>query len=398
MSDLTEESREPLSSDLSGRRLGNFQLLRLLGRGAMAQVYLAEQSDLKRQVAVKVLKSDLALDETYVKRFQREAQAAASLSHASIVQIYEVGCSDRVHYIAQEYVQGQNLLQWMGRNGTADLALAVSVLRQVTAALAKAAELGIVHRDIKPENIILARAGEVKVADFGLARLPPRLGELVDLTQAGITLGTPLYMSPEQVEGKPLDHRSDLYSLGVTCYHLLAARPPFTGETALSVAVQHLKKQPEPLENLRPDLPPALCRIIHKMLAKDPAKRYQSARELLRELYQVQLEHLGNQWPEECPVWDSAGVPLGGEPATSEATQRLDSLMKTSSMIRLGRPRWSVWLSAGLVAFVLGGLAAYYLVPEESLLADSRMVKRRDDVLQQYIYASRVRTEEACRP
>lgn len=394
MSDLTEQHREPLSPDLSGRRLGNFQLLRLLGRGAMAQVYLAEQSDLKRQVAVKVLKSDLAFDETYVKRFQREAQAAASLSHANIVQIYEVGCSDGVHYIAQEYVQGQNLLQWMNRTGTADLALAVSILRQVTAALAKAAEHGIVHRDIKPENIILTRAGEVKVADFGLARLPPRLGELVDLTQAGITLGTPLYMSPEQVEGKPLDHRSDLYSLGVTCYHLLAGHPPFTGETALSVAVQHLKKQPEPLENLRPDLPPSLCRIVHKMLAKDPAKRYQSARELLRELYQVQVEHLGNQWPEGYALWDSAALTLS-EPSPSEATQRLDSLMKTSSMVRLGRPRWSVWLLLGLAAFVSGGLAAYYYVPEKSLLADSKgRVERRDDVLQQYIYASRIPTEE----
>ncbi len=339
MTDLIEQPQEPPKSDLSGRQLGNFHLLRLLGRGAMAQVYLAEQSDLKRQVAVKVLKGDLALDATYVKRFQREAQAAASLSHANIVQIYEVGCVDRVHYIAQEYVQGLNLLQWMSRNGTAELRLAVNVLRQVAAALAKAADQGIVHRDIKPENIILTRSGEVKVADFGLARLPPHLGELVDLTQAGITLGTPLYMSPEQVEGKPLDHRSDLYSLGVTCFHLLVGRPPFTGETALSVAVQHLKKQPEPLENLRPDLPPALCRIVHKMLAKDPAKRYQSTRELLRELHQVQVEHLGNQWPEEQHLWDSGGMGPVVMPS-NEATQRLDALMKNSNKVSLGRPRW----------------------------------------------------------
>ena len=155
-------------------------------------------------------------------------------------------------------------------------------MRQTAAALAKAADQGVVHRDIKPENVMLTPAGEVKVADFGLARLAGDT-QATDLTQIGMTLGTPLYMSPEQVEGKPLDCRSDLYSFGVTCYHMLAGNPPFQGETALGVAVQHLKKEPRSLQTLRPDLPPALCRIVHKMLVKDPAGRWQSPRELLRE-------------------------------------------------------------------------------------------------------------------
>ena len=299
----------PPDGDLSGRKLGDFQLLRRLGRGAMADVYLAEQQRLKRRVAVKILKPELADDRTYLQRFELEAQAAASLVHANIVQIYEVGCVDGMHYIAQEYVQGQNLREYLARHGPPDLPHALSIMRQVAAALAKAAEQGVVHRDIKPENIMLTAGGEVKVADFGLARLT-RDGAAVDLTQVGITLGTPLYMSPEQVEGKPLDPRSDIYSFGVTCYHMLAGAPPFRGETALGVAVQHLKNRPRPLESLRRDLPPALCRIVHQMLAKDPAERFATARDLLRELRRVQMEHFGGDWPEDLPAWDSLAAEL----------------------------------------------------------------------------------------
>ena len=200
------------AADLSGRQLGDLRLLRRLGRGAMAEVYLAEQCRLKRRVAVKILKPALAEDHTYLKRFERKAQAAAGLVHANIVQIHEVGHGDGLHYIVQEYVGGLNLRQWIARYGPADLGRAVSIMRQTAAALAKAAEAGVVHRDIKPENIMLTPAGEVKVADFGLARLAGDT-QATDLTQIGMTMGTPLYMSPEQVEGKPLDCRSDLCSL-----------------------------------------------------------------------------------------------------------------------------------------------------------------------------------------
>ncbi len=240
-------------SELSGRQLGGYHLLRRLGRGAMAEVYLAEQVSLRRHVALKILKANLALQDSYVKRFRLEAQAAASLVHPNIVQIYEVGCADGLHFIAQEYVQGMNLQELLVRRGAPDLKLALAIMRQAAAALAKAAERGIVHRDIKPENIMLSGHGEVKVADFGLARLS---NDETRLTQEGYTLGTPLYMSPEQVEGKPLDTRSDIYSLGVTCYHMLAGQPPFRGETALNVAVQHLKGEAADLGELRPTCRP----------------------------------------------------------------------------------------------------------------------------------------------
>jgi serine/threonine-protein kinase len=277
MSDIVQSGSGGLDLDLSGRQIGDYRLLRRLGRGGMSDVYLAEQKSLRRQIAFKVLKRELAKDDTYVRRFHMEAQAAAALVHANIVQIHEVGCADGIHYIAQEYVAGQNLRDVVSRRGSVSAKLAVSVLRQTASALTKAADQGIIHRDIKPENIMLTPAGEVKVADFGLARVISN-GDSLNLTQTGMTLGTPLYMSPEQVEGRALDPRSDIYSLGVTCYHMLIGEPPFRGETALSVAVQHVRTQPERLENRRPDLPTALCRIVHKMLAKKPGDRYADAR------------------------------------------------------------------------------------------------------------------------
>ncbi|HUT95763.1 MAG TPA: serine/threonine-protein kinase [Thermoguttaceae bacterium] len=396
MTEASNQEHEPISADLSGRQLGDYRLLRRLGRGAMAEVYLAEQCSLNRQVAVKVLRRELANDQTYIQRFQREAQAAASLVHANIVQIHEVGCIDQVHFIAQEYIQGLNLRQWIARNGALDLRMALMVMWQVGAALSKAAEQGIVHRDIKPENIMLTRSGEVKVADFGLARVPTR-GDAVELTQAGMTLGTPLYMSPEQVEGKPLDPRSDIYSFGVTCYHMLAGSPPFGGETALAVAVQHLKKSPDSLENLRPDLPPGLCRIVHRMLAKAPGDRYQSPRELLRELRQVQLEHLDEEWPEDLSGWE---IPDLDTAATlHETTQHLDALMKTAGRGLGGRLRWFL-LAAGLViAFLVGGTLASLTVREQPLLAETGVaiqpVPKFENAISQWIYAVHVNTEDA---
>jgi len=382
---------------LSGRQLGDFRLLRRLGRGAMADVYLAEQSLLRRRVAVKILKPELAEDQTYLRRFEIEAQAAASLVHANIVQIYEVGHVDQLRFIAQEYVQGQNLHEWRSRHGPPDLPRALSIMRQVAAALAKAADQGVVHRDIKPENILLTQSGEVKVADFGLARVT-REGEAVHLTRVGITLGTPLYMSPEQVEGKPLDPRSDLYSFGVTCYQMLGGSPPFSGDTALGVAIQHLKKQAEPLENLRPDLPPALCRIVHKMLAKDPEDRYQSAQELLRDLRRLHLEHFQNDWPDDLPGWETTGVDLPAD-LRRETTEQLGHLMKTAATERPSRhARRPFWVAA-MVAFLLGGAVAWVGITERSLLADAKApppeVPRQDTALQQYLYATRIGTEGA---
>ena len=397
MPNASNEEAKSAGGDLSGRQVGDYQLLRRLGRGAMAEVYLAEQKSLNRQVAVKVLKKELATDDTYVQRFQREARAVAALVHANIVQIHEVGCIDGVYFIAQEYVEGLNLKQWLSRHGPLDLRLGLIIMRQVAAALAKAADQGIIHRDIKPENIMLTSSGEVKVADFGLARMN-RIGDHTDLTQVGMTMGTPLYMSPEQVEGKPLDPRSDMYSFGVTCYHVLSGSTPFAGETALNVALQHLKKRAEPLENLRPDLPPALARVVHRMLAKKPADRYQSPRELLKELHRLQVEYLEDDWPEELPDLETGGVEFS-DALPNETTQQLSALMKAASRRERRRTWWLLWAAGVAVMFLAGVAAAYLATSEEPLLAEvqekSASVPRRENAALQFWYANLENTEEA---
>ena len=386
------------AADLSGRQLGNLHLLRRLGRGAMAEVYLAEQCPLKRWVAVKILKPELADDQTYLRRFQREAQAAASLVHANIVQIHEVTHVEGLHCIVQEYVQGLNLRDWLIRNGPPDLPRALSIMGQVAAALCKAAEQGVVHRDIKPENIMLTGTGEVKVADFGLARVL-RETDATDLTQIGMTMGTPLYMSPEQVEGRPLDPRSDVYSFGVTCYHMLTGHPPFVGDTALAVAVQHVKKEPRPLETQRVDLPPALCRVVHRMLAKDPDRRWQSPRELLRELYRIRLEHCPEPAPEELAQWQSAAVEPLSDPRIP-ATRQLEEAMRSVPR----RPgRRGLWLlaSAAAIVFLFGGLTAWVAARQESLLPPPHSgpthLPKQKSALRQWFYASQIGTDEAWR-
>jgi len=405
----------PSQPDLAGRTLGDYQLLRRLGRGAMAEVYLAEQQSLRRRVAVKVLRADLAQDPVYLERFRREARSAAALVHAGIVQIYEVAERDGVHLIAQEYVQGQNLREWMHRHGTPSLPQTLSIMRQVAAALAKAADAGIVHRDIKPENIMLTAEGEVKVADFGLAR--PSGGDAVELTQVGMTMGTPLYMSPEQVEGRGLDPRSDLYSFGVTCYHMLAGEPPHRGETALSVALKHLREHPDPLEQRRPDLPVELCRIVDRMLAKNPADRYEHPRQLLADLRRIFTDHAQDDWPDSLADWEVSGAmgigAMGVDSAVSASAPavRLSQIMRTQQVRddrQIATPTWRNWrrwrYPASLAgALLLGGLIAMRvtrsdaLLPPEAVSAAVLGVPRRDNVGLQFLYAATRDTEAAWR-
>jgi serine/threonine-protein kinase len=394
-SSTTDPRSDP---DLSGRRLGDYQLVRRLARGGMADVYLAEQRSLRRQVAFKVLRKSLAGDEMYVKRFHHEAQAVAALVHANIVQIYEVGCIDGIHFIAQEYVRGQNLKQLVNRRGPLKVKLAVSILRQVAAALHRASSRGIIHRDIKPENIMLAATGEVKVADFGLARAARDEGQL-NLTQVGVTLGTPLYMSPEQVEGRQLDARSDLYSLGVTCYEMLTGHPPFTGETALAVAVQHLKNEAPRLDDLRPDLPGGLCRIVHQMLAKKPALRHQDAAELLRDLRGLRIDGLEADWDETARDSEMAEV-MTQTQERSAATQQLAHVMVTESLT-LGRQNRAGWWSLLLVGALIAGAAAGWARRPASLLRAAGegqvAIERKATAEEQFRHAMGVYTERAFR-
>jgi hypothetical protein len=271
--------------DLTGATLGDFRIERLLGRGGMGEVYLARQTSLNREIAFKVLRPDLLTNPTYLARFESEAWAAAKLNEPNIVHIYSLGSIDGIRYIAMEYVQGTNLRDFLQKKGTPELMLALSIMRQAGTAIKAAGEVGLVHRDIKPENLLLTRKGLVKVADFGLCRDQDREGAHV--TQPGTTMGTPLYMSPEQAQGYVLDHRSDLYSLGVTFYHMLAGQTPFKGETPIAIALKHVKDEPVDLSVHRPDLPAELTRLVMKLMMKDPSQRYQSASDMLRDLARV---------------------------------------------------------------------------------------------------------------
>ena len=284
---LVPSSPDTRALDLSDCTLGEFRILRRLGAGGMAQVYLAEQTSLKRNVAIKVMRSDFGSDETHRKRFEHEARAAAGLNHPNIVQVFAVGEEENIQYIAQEYVQGVNLRQYLQKKKPPTAHIAMHLMKQVSSALHAAHQAGIVHRDIKPENIMMTRRMVAKVTDFGLAQLTLG-GERVNLTQMGVTMGTPLYMSPEQVNGAAVDARSDLYSMGVTFYHLLSGSPPFRAATAFALAYKHLNENAPPLQDLRPDLPPSLIKVVHRLMLKDPDERFPDARAVLAELKRIE--------------------------------------------------------------------------------------------------------------
>jgi serine/threonine-protein kinase len=305
------EGEQGSDVDLTGVTLGDFQVERLLGRGGMGEVYLATQLSLNRPVALKVLRADFASNRKYLDRLKLEATAVARLNHPSIVHVYTLGCVDNINFIAMEFVQGTNLRDYILKKGAVELPLALSIVRQTAQAIGTAAEAGLVHRDVKPENILLTRKGRVKVADFGLCRNLE--AENVRITQPGITMGTPLYMSPEQAQGHALDHRSDLYSLGVTCYHMLTGEPPFRAESALALALKHIRETPRSMLVHRADLPLELDNLVLKLMAKDPADRYQSAAEMLIDLAKVR---------ESLQVGSSALLP---EPSSSEAQESSDS-------------------------------------------------------------------------
>ncbi|MDG2013970.1 MAG: protein kinase [Pirellulaceae bacterium] len=378
--------------DLTGKILGNYVLIRRLGRGGMANVYLAQQKTLQRPVAIKILKPELATDQSYVERFHREAQAAAALSQANIVQIYEVGDFDGLHFIAQEYVRGQNLRQYLNRHHVVEPVLAVSILRQVTAALSEASQQGVIHRDIKPENIMISSNGEVKVTDFGLARvLDDQRG---DLTQIGITMGTPLYMSPEQAEGGAVDVRSDLYSMGITAWHMLAGHPPFDGENALTIAVKHLNETLPSLQGLRPDLPQELCEIIQKLANKRPADRFQNPAAVAKQLRTLELGEI-TDWEGLTDKLSVTDVEHGTKnSALSDSrlavTRQLESIMSGHFRPWWQRPLYLGLSFAALIAGAITGVAFAFSNPPTNPLAivvASDAIPRMDTAVAQYEFA-----------
>ncbi len=261
---------------------GRYEIIAKLGSGGMSHVYQARCTILNRIVTVKILRSELAEDKDFVRRFQVEAQAVASLSHPNIVSIYDVGEANGVPYLVMEYVEGLNLKEIIQREGRLSPAEATNLGVQVCAALAHAHEKGIIHRDIKSQNIMVTAAGRVKVTDFGLARVLSVPSATV--THSGTVMGSVHYFSPEQARGEESGPKSDLYSLGVVLYEAVAGHLPFQGDNPITIALKHLQDTPPPLRRENPAIPPRLEEIILKALAKDPAQRFQSAREMQQAL------------------------------------------------------------------------------------------------------------------
>src|SRR2546421_4492209 len=251
---------------------GRYRIIRKLGAGGMANVYLAEDQELGRRVAIKILDDRHAADDSFIERFRREAKNAAGLSHPNIVSIYDRGEAEGTYYIAMEYLSGRSLKELIVGRGPTPIRIAIDYTRQILAALGFAHRNGIVHRDIKPHNVVVGPDGRLKVTDFGIAR-----SGASQMTEAGSIIGTAQYLSPEQARGAPVDQRSDLYSIGIVLYEMLTGSVPFIGDTPPEIAMKHLSAVPEAPAKKRPEVSRDLDMVVLRALAKRPEDRYARA-------------------------------------------------------------------------------------------------------------------------
>jgi TonB family protein len=263
---------------------GKYKILGKIGAGGFGEVFLGEHTQLHRKVAIKILLHSISTQDDLVKRFQREARSAAALTHPNIIDIYDVGEGEGIYFFVMKYIEGETLSQHMQRERQMDPAKAIHIVQQVADALDYAHENNVVHRDIKPANVMLDPYGKPLLMDFGVARVQYE----GNLTKTGTLLGTPHYLAPEQPLGKPIDGRSDIYSLGIMFYEMLAGRPPFHDENSITLIFKHINEPPQPLNAQVPDLDPELCFIVHKMIEKAPENRFQSAGEVVQALHQMQ--------------------------------------------------------------------------------------------------------------
>src|SRR5919109_3052943 len=349
---------------------GRYMILRKLGAGGMADVYLAEDQELGRRVAIKTLNDRHAGDDQFVERFRREAKNAAGLSHANIVSIYDRGQAEGTYYIAMEYLDGRTLKELLVRFGPPPIRVAVGYVRQILSALAFAHRHGIVHRDIKPHNVIVDSSGHVKVTDFGIAR-----SATSQMTEAGSIIGTAQYLSPEQARGAPVDQRSDLYSVGVLLYELLTGTVPFTGDTPVEIAMKHLSEVPERPSRRRAEVPRGLDMVVVRALAKDPDERYQTAEEMDDDLARVEQGLKVSDETSEAATAVLAGSGIDETavrrmPTVTTAAYRPSAYVGYEERVRR-RPKWP-WLLALLllVAAGVGGWFAYKAIQHQLSIAE----------------------------
>jgi serine/threonine-protein kinase len=349
------------SDTLIGRTFDTrYVIERKLGSGGMADVYLAEDQELGRRVALKLLDDRHAADEQFVERFRREAQSAAGLNHPSIVSIFDRGYAEGTYYIAMEYLDGRTLKELLVKNGPTPVPIAIDYARQILGALAFAHRNGIVHRDIKPHNIVVGSDGRLKVTDFGIAR-----SGASQMTEAGSIVGTAQYLSPEQARGAPVDPRSDIYSLGVVLYEMLTGKVPFSGDTPVEIAMKHLSQVPELPSQLRSNIPHDLDAVVMRALAKDPEQRYASAEEMDADLARVARGVAVSRETEDAmtQVLSGAGISSAQTMVQRPPTSVAPPIYRPPGYYDYDEPgRRSIWpwlLALGLI--IAGGIGGWFL-------------------------------------
>ena len=354
------EQTESTVKQLVVRQIGPYQLLAPLGKGGMGEVYLALDSRLRRKVALKLLPADLTTDAERVRRLAQEARTASALNHPNILTVHEIGEFEGRHYIVTEYVEGETLRQRMESAPQKQMKLseALDIGAQMAAALTAAHEAGIVHRDIKPENVMVRRDGYVKVLDFGLAKLTEPSLPAIDTpastaagrsTEAGVVMGTPRYMSPEQARGEKVDARTDIFSLGMVLYEMVAGRAPFAGATAGEIIAAILKDEPRALVDYALEAPRELEQIVSKALRKDRAERYQTARDLLNDLKDLKQELM----------IDDRGSRIA-ESKNPEAQAEYSDSQPQASSFSIRNPKSAVRILTAFAVLVVAATAAWF--------------------------------------
>jgi eukaryotic-like serine/threonine-protein kinase len=350
---------------------GRYRIMRKLGAGGMADVYLAEDQELGRRVAIKILNGRHANDAQFIERFRREAKNAAALNHPNIVSIYDRGEAEDTYYIAMEFLDGRSLKELIVSRGAAPINVAIEYARQILSALRFAHRHGIVHRDIKPHNVLVDSEGRVKVTDFGIARAGTS-----QMTETGSIVGTAQYLSPEQARGGEVDPRSDLYSLGVVLYELLTGKTPFDGDTPVEIAMKHLSNAPKPPSKLRPDIPPELDMVVLRALAKDPDDRYQNADEMEADLERVSRGATVSaatvdtatqvlRAPAAVAAADSTAATMIAPPPRTRARDVPPPVVEDEEYAEQGGPERPLWPWLVAILFVVAAAVAGFFVWHE---------------------------------
>lgn len=344
-----------------------YEIIKTIGEGGMANVYLAEDTILERKVAIKVLRGDLSNDEKFIRRFKREALSVSNLSHPNIVEVYDVGEEDGNYYIVMEYIEGKTLKQLLQKRGALTLTEVIDIMSQLTDGLAHAHEAYIIHRDIKPQNIMIEDNGRIKITDFGIAMAL----NSTQLTQTNSVMGSVHYLPPEQANGKGSTVKSDIYSLGILMYELLTGSVPFKGDTAVEIALKHMKEKIPSVRKQNPTIPQSVENIILKATAKNPKNRYDSVREMYNDL-QTALERdnekrLVYEYPENdleetkviAPIPKEPKKPVVDKPLDKEETTETDdSILKEKDE----KNKLPIILAGILLAFLIVLAVVYLLI------------------------------------